>query len=273
MPIVQTTDGTDIYYNDWGSGPPVVLIHGWPLDADMWEYQAPVLAAAGYRVIAYDRRGFGRSGQPWSGYDYDTFAGDLNSLMEALDLRDATLVGFSMGGGEVARYLGTHGGSRVAKAVFVSAVTPFMLQTGDNPDGVPQSVFDEMVDGLRQDRPNFLASFGKKFMGAGLLNFSVSSELLQWTSQVAMLASPKATIDCVRAFSTTDFRADLARITVPTLVIHGDGDETVPIDVSGRRTAAMIPGATLLEYPGAAHGLFYTEKERLNTDLLAFLRG
>ncbi|MDB5382512.1 MAG: alpha/beta hydrolase [Rhodospirillales bacterium] len=273
MPTLHATDGTDIYYNVWGSGPPIVLIHGWPLDADMWEYQAPVLAAAGYRVISYDRRGFGRSGQPWSGYDYDTLAGDLNSLMETLDLRDATLVGFSMGGGEVARYFGKHGGARVSKAVFVSAVTPFLLQTSDNAEGVPQSTFDEIVDGLREDRPHFLAGFGKKFFGAGMLNFNVSSELLQWTLQVAMLASPKATIDCVQAFSATDFRADLARITVPTLVIHGDSDNTVPMDASGRRTAAMIPGATLLVYEGAPHGLFYTERARLNQDLLAFIRG
>jgi len=273
MSTFETKDGTEIYYKDWGSGPPVVLIHGWPLDADMWEYQAPILAEAGYRVIAYDRRGFGRSGQPWSGYDYDTLAGDLHDLMETLDLREATLVGFSMGGGEVARYLGSHGGARVQKAVFVSAVTPFLLQTGDNPEGVPQSNFDPILEGLQKDRPHFLAGFGKTFFGAGMLNFAVSTEMLQWASQMAMLASPKATLDCARAFAATDFRADLARITVPTLVIHGDADETVPIDASGRRTAAMIPGATLLEYEGAAHALFFTEKDRLNHDLLAFLRG
>ncbi|MES2713798.1 MAG: alpha/beta hydrolase [Pseudomonadota bacterium] len=273
MPTFEANDGTEIFYNDWGSGQPVILIHGWPLDADMWEYQAPVIAAAGYRVLAYDRRGFGRSGQPWSGYDYDTFADDLNVLMDTLDLRDAILVGFSMGGGEVARYLGRHGGARVAKAVFIASVTPMMLRTTDNPEGAPGSVFDEMVDGLRKDRPHFLASFGKTFFGAGLMNFKVSSELLQWTSQVAMLASPKATLECVRAFAETDFRADLARITVPTLIIHGDADETVPIVVSGRRTAAMIPGATLLEYTGAPHGLFFTEKDRLNQDLLEFFRG
>ena len=270
MPTFQAKDGTEIFFNDWGSGRPVILIHGWPLDADMWEYQAPALAAAGYRVLAYDRRGFGRSGQPWSGYDYDTLADDLGALMETLDLRDAILVGFSMGGGEVARYLGRHGGARVAKAVLIASVTPFMLHTSDNPEGVPASTFDEMVEGLRDDRPNFLAGFGKTFFGAGLLNFKVSSELLQWASYVAMLASPKASIECLRAFSATDFRADLARITVPTLVIHGDADATVPIDVSGRRTAAMIPGATLLEYAGAPHGLFYTEKDRLNRDLLTF---
>ncbi len=273
MPTFKTTDGTDIFYNHWGSGRPVILIHGWPLDADMWEYQAPAIAAAGYRVIAYDRRGFGRSGQPWSGYDYDTLADDLKALIETLDLRDAILVGFSMGGGEVARYLGRHGGARVARAVFIASVTPFMSRTPDNAEGVPAAIFDEMAEGLRDDRPNFLSGFGKTFFGAGLLNFKVSAELLRWASQVAMLASPKATMDCMRAFAATDFRADLARITVPTLVIHGDADATVPIDASGRRTAAMIPGATLLEYAGAPHGLFFTEKERLNRDLLAFFRG
>jgi pimeloyl-ACP methyl ester carboxylesterase len=274
MPFAKAPDGTEIFFKDWGSGRPVVLIHGWPLNADMWEYQAPVLASAGLRVISYDRRGFGRSGQPWSGYNYDTLADDLAAVMDHLDLRDATLVGFSMGGGEVARYLSRHGAAgRVSKAVLVSAVTPFLLRTADNPDGVDRSVFDGMIEGLQKDRPNFLATFGKQFFGAGLLTFSISSELLQWASMLALQASPKATMDCVRAFSETDFRADLARIAVPTLVIHGEGDATVPIGVSGCRAAQMIPGARLVEYAGAPHGLFFTEKDRLNQDLLAFIQG
>jgi pimeloyl-ACP methyl ester carboxylesterase len=274
MPFAKAPDGTEIFFKDWGSGRPVVLIHGWPLNADMWEYQAPVLASAGLRVISYDRRGFGRSGQPWSGYNYDTLADDLAAVMDHLDLRDATLVGFSMGGGEVARYLSRHGAAgRVFKAVLVSAVTPFLLRTADNPDGVDRSVFDGMIEGLQKDRPNFLATFGKQFFGAGLLTFSISSELLQWASMLALQASPKATMDCVRAFSETDFRADLAGIAVPTLVVHGEGDATVPIGVSGRRAAQMIPGARLVEYAGAPHGLFFTEKDRLNQDLLAFIQG
>ncbi len=271
MPFTKAVDGTELFYNDWGSGKPVVLIHGWPLNSQMWEYQAPVLAANGCRVVAYDRRGFGKSGQPWTGYDYDTMADDLHTLMEALDLRGATLVGYSMGGGEVARYLSRHGAGRVAKAVLLSAVTPMMLKTPDHPDGVDQSVFDKILDGLAADRPNFLASFGKQFFGAGLLNFTVTTEILEWALWMAMAASPKATTDCVRAFSATDFRRDMAAITVPTLVIHGTSDATVPIDVSARAAVQMIPGAKMMEYEGAPHATFFTAKDRLNADLLAFI--
>jgi len=250
-----------------------VLIHGWPLDADMWEYQAVPLANQGLRVIAYDRRGFGRSGQPWTGYDYDTLADDLASVMDTLDLRGATLVGFSMGGGEVARYPSRHGTGRVAKAALVAAVTPYLLKTADNPDGVDQSVFDQMIEGLQKDRPHFLANFGKQFYGAGLLNFTVTAEILQWSLMMALLGSPKATLDCVRAFSATDFRPDMAAFTVPTLVIHGGSDQTVPPEVSGRRAAKMIQGARYIEYDGAPHALTFSEKDRLNEDLLAFVRG
>jgi pimeloyl-ACP methyl ester carboxylesterase len=274
MPHLETRDGTRIHYKDWGSGPPVVLIHGWPLNADMWEYQMPHLAAAGLRCVAYDRRGFGRSDQPWSGYDYDTFADDLADLMGHLDLRDATLVGFSMGGGEVARYMSRHRGERVARAALVAAVTPFLLKTPDNPDGADKSLFDGMVSGLLEDRPHFLAGFGKKFFGAGLLNFSVSDEILDWAQGLALQGSPKATTDCVRAFSETDFRPDMAALAkVPTLVVHGTADQTVPIDISARVVARMVPGARLVEYDGAAHGLFFTERARLTEDLIAFARG
>lgn len=272
MAYVEARDGTKIYYKDWGAGPPVVLIHGWPLSADMWEYQMPYLADRGLRCVAYDRRGFGRSDQPWMGYDYDTLADDLAALMERLDLRGATLVGFSMGGGEVARYLSRHGAGRVAGAVLVGSVVPFLLKSTDNPEGADRSVFDAMIQGLNKDRPSFLAGFGKKFFGAGLLNFSVSDEVQQWALQIALQASPKATIDCVRAFSETDFRPDLQAFTVPTLVIHGDADSIVPVEGS-RRAASAIPGARLVEYPGAAHGLFYTEKDRLTEDLLRFALG
>ncbi len=271
MPFVQTSDETQIFYNDWGTGKPVILIHGWPLDGDMWEYQWPVLAEQGHRVIAYDRRGFGRSSQPYYGYDYDTFADDLQTLIETLDLRDVSLVGFSMGGGEVARYIGNYGTDRLSKVALVSAVTPYMLKSDDNPDGVDLSVFDDMVAKLRADRPAFLSTFGKQFFGAGLLNFSVSNELLQWTSNVAMLASPKATIDCVRAFSQTDFRSDMAKFDLPTLIIHGESDDTVPIKVAGEQAAALVPAATFKRYEGAPHGLFFTDKDRLNADLLSFL--
>ena len=273
MPYVNAADGTPLFYKDWGSGKPVVLIHGWPLNADMWEYQAPALAANGHRVIAYDRRGFGRSGQPWAGYDYDTFADDLAAIMETLDLQGAALVGFSMGGGEVARYLARHGAKRVAKAALLSAVTPMLLQDATNPDGAPHGVFDKMLEGLAADRPSFLATFGKQFMGAGLLNFTVTTEILQWCLWMAMMASPQATAECVRAFSATDFRGDMKAFALPTLIVHGTGDATVPIGISGRASARMVPGAKFLEYDGAPHGLFFTEKDRLNADLLGFLGG
>ncbi|MFD2238871.1 alpha/beta fold hydrolase [Aureimonas populi] len=270
MGFVQTKDGVDLFYKDWGTGRPIVLIHGWPLNADMWEDQALGLAGQGLRVISYDRRGFGRSDQPFSGYDYDTLSDDLAALLEALDLQDATLVGFSMGGGEVARYMSRHGGKRVAKTVLVAAVPPFLLKTDDNPDGVDGSTFDGFIAELEKDRPHFLAGFGKKFFGAGLLNFEVSQEVLDWTLMLAMQASLPATIACVDAFGRTDFRPDMAHFNVPTLVIHGTSDQTVPFQSSGKRAAEMIPGARLITYDGAPHGLHFTEKDRLTADLAAF---
>ena len=267
--MVRAADGTELYTQDWGTGPAIVLVHGWPLSADMWEYNARVLANAGHRVVSYDRRGFGRSGKPWGGYDYDTMAGDLAAVMDAHDVRDAVLVGFSMGGGEVVRHL-ARGGARVRKAVLLAAVAPYLVKTDDNPDGVDRLVFDDIVAKLETDRPAFMAGFMKKVFGAGLLTSPVSSEYLQATVSVAMLASPKATIDCVRAFSETDFRADCAKVGVPTLVIHGDADQTVPIGAAGRRAAKLIPGATLVEYAGEPHGLVYTARDRLNQDLLRF---
>ncbi len=271
MTTFTTADGTAIYYNDWGQGRVVILIHGWPLDADMWSSQAVALAEKGNRVIAYDRRGFGRSGQPWTGYDYDTLADDLAALIDHLGVTDVTLVGFSMGGGEVARYLGRHGGAKVAKAALVSAVTPFLLKTATNPTGVDQSVFDEMTAGVREDRAAFLGSFGPQFYGNTLLKKRVSAEVLQWTQQMAMLGSLRATLECVTAFSATDFRPDMAAFTMPTLIIHGTADNTVPIDSSGRVAARMIPHAKLIEYDDEPHGLTATAAERLNGDLLAFV--
>ena len=263
----------NIFYEDWGQGAPVVLIHGWPLDHTMWEHQAMALAQAGYRVIAYDRRGFGRSSRPWDGYDYDTLAADLSALLTELDLTGVTLVGFSMGGGEIARYIGNFGQDRLARVAFVSAVTPYMLQTGDNPDGVPQKVFDGMHKGIKEDRFAFLESFAKDFYGQSLISHPVSQAVLGWNQTVTTLAAPNATADCVTSFSGTDFRDDLKKITVPTLVIHGDKDQTVPFAVSGERTAKMVAGAELKVYEGEPHGLFFTAKDRLTKDLLAFVSG
>lgn len=272
MHHIKTADGTAIYAREWGTGPAIVLIHGWPLDANMWEYQAVPLAEQGFRVITYDRRGFGRSSQPWTGYDYDTMTDDLAMVMDTLKVEDALLVGFSMGGGEAARYMSRHGGKGVSKVAFVSAVTPYLLKTADNPEGVDQSVFDGIIEGLRKDRAHFLAGFGKMFFGAGLLTSPVSTEVLNWSLSVAMLGSPKATLDCAKAFSETDFRGDLATIKVPTLVIHGDADQTVPFEASAARTAKLVPGAQLLVYPGAPHGLQMTEKDQLVRDLAMFAR-
>ncbi|MDQ4140945.1 MAG: alpha/beta hydrolase [Bacteroidota bacterium] len=261
----------NLAYADYGIGRPVILIHGWPLSKEMWEYQVSDLVQAGLRVIKYDRRGFGHSEKPWSGYDYDTLASDLNSLIEELDLTDVALVGFSMGGGEVVRYLSRYGSTRVSKIVLVAAVTPFLGKTEDNPDGVDQSVFAEILDGLKKDRINFLDDFGKQFFGVNLVNHPVSTPLLDYYRMLASVASPRATEQCALAFSQTDFRNDVKAITVPTLIIHGDDDKTVPIEASGNRTAVMIPAAQYIVYEGAPHGLFYTHKERLNKDLITFL--
>ncbi|MCC0808468.1 alpha/beta hydrolase [Methylobacterium sp. W2] len=272
MAFITAPDGTSLYYKDWGSGRPVVFLHGWPLDADMWEYQMVPVAEAGFRTIAYDRRGFGRSDQPWQGYDYDTFADDLKAVLDELDLTDVTLVGFSMGGGEVVRYLSRHGSARISQAVLISSVTPMMLKTPDHPDGVDASVFEEIIDGLKMDRPSFLAKFNKGFFGAGVFSSPASSEMIAWAGQVAMLASPKATTACVRAFSETDFRPDMAKVTVPCLIIHGDADQTVPIDVTARMAAAAVPSAEFEIYDGAPHAIPLTHHERLATDLIDFLR-
>lgn len=266
--------GNDVklFYTDLGMGKPVVLIHGWPLSHEMWDYQMAELPKNNLRVIAYDRRGFGKSSQPWSGYDYDTLADDLKAVLDELDLHNVTLVGFSMGGGEVARYMSRHGGARVSKVAFVSAVTPFLLKTDDNPDGVDQSVFDGMLEGIKKDRADFLQTFGKQFYGVNLISHPVSQAHLDGDFFRAYVASPKATIDCATAFATTDFRHDLTQIHVPALIIHGDADKTVPIESSGERTADALPNAQYTVYDGAPHGLFFTEKDRLTQDLLSFIQ-
>ena len=270
MPIVTTKDGVDLYVKDRGAGKTIVLIHGWPLSADMWSYTANELIDRGYRVVGYDRRGFGRSAQPESGYDYDTLSDDLAAVIKELGLADVTLVGFSMGGGEVARYMSRHQGRQVAKAALVSAVTPYLLKDASNPDGVDKSTFDGFVTELKRDRPGFLAGFGKQFYGVGLLDFSVSSDYLEWTRNVALSGSLRATIACVHAFGETDFRQDMTAFKVPTLVIHGTGDKVVPFEIAGKKAAEMIAGAELKAYDGAPHGLHYTHQEQLVSDLSAF---
>jgi len=272
MTYITTKDDCKLYVKDWGTGRPVILLHGWPLSADSWDDQAMAIADAGMRAIFYDRRGFGRSDQPWDGYDYDTLTDDLAAVMEATGARDATLVGFSMGGGEVARYMSRHGGKNVVQAALISAVVPYMLKTQDNPNGVPQAMFDQMTEGMKQDRAAFFAGFFKTFFGEVLISKPVSSEVLHWAQSVALMAGLKPTLACAKAFATTDFRPDLSAFKVPTLVIHGTEDKTVPIDTTGRVSARSIPQAKLIEYEGAAHGIFATHKEQLTKDLLTFLR-
>ena len=266
------TAPTEIFYEDIGSGQPVVMIHGWPLSGRMWEGQVSALNDAGYRTITYDRRGFGDSGRPIAGYDYDTFASDLNDLMTALDLKKAVLVGFSMGGGEVARYIGTYGTSRVAKAVLLGAVPPFLLQTPDNPDGAPKAVFDEMIAGVKKDRVNFLAGFYEKFFNRNKKADIVSDDVIAWAKTVAYVASPIGTRDCITAFGTTDFRKDMAKFDVPTLIVHGDTDQIVPFEISGKKSAAMVKGSVLKVLKDAPHAFNATHGDELNRILLDFLK-
>lgn len=270
MPDVMTQDGTRLFYTDWGTGQTVIFVHGGQLGADMWEYQQAELVDQGLRCIAYDRRGCGRSDQPWHGYDVDTLADDLATLVEQLDLRDVTLVGHSNGCGDIARYLSRRGVSRVARAALIAPTTPFLLQTADNPDGVEPSVFDETIAHLSRDRPHFFAAGAPAFLGVGLPNVTVSPEMVRWGVGLALQASPRAAIAMTRTFAETDFRPDMAAFTMPTLVIHGAADLFAPLELCGRRTAELIPGAQLAVYD-TGHGLFLTEKDRLNRDLLTFI--
>lgn len=272
MTTIKTADNTELYVKDWGSGRAVILLHGWPLTCDTWDEQAIALAQSGFRAISYDRRGFGRSSQPWSGYDYDTLADDLAAVIEETGAQDVTLVGFSMGGGEVARYMSRHAGKSVVKAVLLASVVPCMLQAEDNPLGTPQTVFDQMAQGLQNDRAKFYPGFFKDFYGVGLMSQTVSNELLEWSCRQAMQASLQATLASAKAFATTDFRADLPALSVPTLVIHGTADKIVPIDAAGRAAAKGIAQSTLLEYAGAPHGLLATHRLQLTQDLLGFVR-
>jgi pimeloyl-ACP methyl ester carboxylesterase len=268
----ENSTAIELYYEDHGSGKPVVLIHGWPLSGASWEKQTAALLAAGHRVITYDRRGFGKSSQPATGYDYDTFAEDLNKLVTALDLHDFALVGFSMGGGEVARYIGRYGSGRVSKAAFLGAVPPFLLKTADNPNGVDISVFEGIKKGIAADRPAFLAGFLQNFYNMDALGGKViSDEVVRLSWNVAVGASPKGTLDCVTTWYT-DFRKDLQRIDVPTLVIHGDSDRIVPIEVSGKLTSQAVKGSRLVVIKNGPHGFTWTHADQTNAELVSFLK-
>lgn len=272
MDTFTTPDGTRIHFKDWGSGQPVVFCHGWPLSADAWESQMLFLGSHGYRCIAHDRRGHGRSSQPWQGHDMDTYAADLAGLMEVLDLKGATLVGHSTGGGEVARYLGRFGDARVIKAVLMGSVTPCMLKTEARPGGLPMKVFDDIRAGVAADRSQFFRDLTTPFYGANRPGSKVTQGVRDAFWLQGMLGGLKAEWDCIKAFSETDFTADLKKIQVPTLILHGDDDQIVPIEASALLSANLVKHATLKVYPGGPHGLADTHKDRVNADLLAFLQ-
>ncbi|WP_326594886.1 alpha/beta fold hydrolase [Streptomyces sp. NBC_01803] len=271
MGFITTSDGTDIFYKDWGAGQPVLFSHGWPLNADAWDEQLHLVASHGYRAIAHDRRGHGRSSQPWNGNDMDTYADDLAALIETLDLRDIVLVGHSTGGGEVTRYIGRHGTSRVAKAVLLGAVTPLMLKTDANPQGLPIEVFDGIRAGVSADRSQFYQDLSMPFYGfnreGAEVSPGVSNAFWSWSMQVGI----KGALDCIGAFSETDFTEDLKRFDIPTLIAHGDDDQIVPLVAAGLESAKLVKDATLKIYPGRPHGLVGTFKDEFNADLLAFL--
>ena len=273
MPTITVKDGTEIYYKDWGTGQPVVFSHGWPLSADAWEDQMLFLADKGYRCIAHDRRGHGRSSQPWEGNEMNTYADDLAELTEKLDLRDAIHVGHSTGGGEVARYIGRHGSKRVAKAVLISAVPPLMLKTPANPAGLPIEAFDQIRAGVQADRSQFFKDLSAPFYGANRPGNKVSQGLRDFFWLQSMVCGHKGAYDCIKAFSETDFTEDLKKFDVPTLILHGDDDQIVPIVAAAMLSSKLVKGATLKVYPGAPHGMPSTLKDQINEDLLAFFKG
>ncbi|CAH1220688.1 Non-heme bromoperoxidase BPO-A2 [Paenibacillus auburnensis] len=264
----------ELHYEDVGTGKPVVLIHGWPLSGRSWEKQVPALVEAGYRVITYDRRGFGQSSQPWNGYEYDTFAADLHTLIEHLDLQDVTLVGFSMGGGEVARYIGTYGTERVSKAVLAGAIPPYLYKSSDNPDGgFDDATIQGFQDGVKADRLAFLDDFTTNFFASGDRTDLVNEPFRLYNRDIAAFASPKGTLDCIAAFSYTDFRGDLEKFNVPTLILHGDSDAIVPVEISGQKAHERIAGSQLVVIEGGPHGFNATHPKEFNQALLEFLKG
>ncbi|WP_271105769.1 alpha/beta fold hydrolase [Pseudomonas tohonis] len=274
MGTITTRDGTEIYYKDWGTGPVVVLSHGWPLNADSWEAQMLFLASNGYRVIAHDRRGHGRSSQPWSGNEMDTYADDLAQLLDQLDVRGAALFGFSTGGGEVARYIGRHGTARVAKAGLIAAVPPLMVRTEANPGGLPVEVFDGIRAASIADRSQLYKDVASgPFFGYNRPGATPSQGVIDAFWMQGMMAGHKNALDCIKAFSETDFTEDLKKFSIPTLILHGDDDQIVPVDAAARASARLVPNAKLVIYPGAPHGITDTHKEKLGADMLAFLRG
>ncbi|MEV7088812.1 alpha/beta hydrolase [Streptomyces sp. NPDC093085] len=274
MPYRTTRDGVKIFYKDWGSGRPVVFIHGWPLNGDAWQDQLKAVADAGFRGIAHDRRGHGRSTPVWDGYDFDTFADDLDDLLAGLDLRDVTLVAHSMGGGELARYIGRHGTSRVRSAVLLSAITPLMLAGPDNPDGVPESVLEQIKSGILTERSQFWKDTAAGFFGTNRTGSTATPGNVDAFWYMAMAQTIEGGVRCVDAFGRTDFHGDLSKFDIPVLVVHGDDDQVVPIDATGRKTASLVPGAVLKVYEGGSHGIAMVpgDKERFNRDLLEFLR-
>ncbi|KAF2516548.1 alpha/beta fold hydrolase [Flavobacterium foetidum] len=268
---IETAQNVKLYVKDYGKGKPVILIHGWPLSNEMWEYQIEFLVQNNFRVIAYDRRGFGKSSQPWNGYDFDTLTDDLSEIIEQLQLEEATLVGFSMGGGEVVRYFSRHHGKGVAKAVLVSSIIPFLLKTEDNPEGRPVEKSESTAASIKEDRIGFLDNFGKIFFGVNIINKPLSNSLLEYYRNLCSVASPRATLQCAASLNTTDFRDELSAIKVPTLIIHGDDDKIVPMELTSKKASESIANNTYIVYEGAPHGLFYTDREKLNEDLLDFL--
>jgi non-heme chloroperoxidase len=269
---VETADGTQIYFKDWGTGQPLVFSHGWPLTADDWDSQMVFFASRGFRCIAHDRRGHGRSTQPWNGNEMDTYADDLSTLTEALDLRDAVHIGHSTGGGEVARYIGRHGTKRVAKAVLIGAVPPLMLKTADNPGGLPIEVFDQIRAGVLADRSQFFKDLTTPFYGGNRPGAQVSQGVRDSFWRQGMQAGHKSALDCIKAFSETDFTEDLKKFDVPTLIMHGDDDQIVPIGAAAMRSSQLVKGATLKVYPGLSHGMCTINKDLINADLLAFIQ-
>ncbi|WP_310556271.1 alpha/beta hydrolase [Flavobacterium sp.] len=269
--FIETAPNVKLNVKEYRTGNPVILIHGWPLSNEMWEYQMENLVANNYRVITYDRRGFGKSSQPWNGYDYDTLTDDLKAIIDQLELKNVTLVGFSMGGGEVVRYFSRHAGANIKKVILISSIIPYLTKSDDNPDGRTKEKNEATQLAIKEDRIDFLNDFGNNFFGVGFINNNLSTSLLEYYRMLASFASPHATTECAKSFSIADFRQEVLSIKVPTLIIHGNADKIVPIEISSEKTAKLIADNKFIIYDDAPHGLFYTDKDKLNSDLLEFL--